>query len=280
MSSDPLRSTGLQSRRCPRLVCGIAPPAFRSRSTDATGRSWPACPRACPTSTAVHVHARRRAAVRDAPAADRGVGRHDPRRAPRRSSRSLLRHPGDAKVTTTEPSLGTAGNYELWISDGETVRTYSAAHKLGHGATGPAHRRRPRRPRPARACRAVYRPADGAADGDAARTRSSTPPATARTCWRPGAAGSSGTDGRSPDARRSSLECDHPRTIEIGGRPARLPHPGRGRPRRPGVILRLVETIGGGGDPRRRGRRLRARRAAAAVGLRRSRSRPGRPLMY
>jgi outer membrane lipoprotein-sorting protein len=43
----------------------------------------------------------------------------------------LLRHPGDARVTTTEPGRGTAGNYEVWISDGETVRTYSGPHRLG-----------------------------------------------------------------------------------------------------------------------------------------------------
>ena len=42
-----------------------------------------------------------------------------------------LRHPSDARVTTTQPALGTTANYELWISDGEVVRTYSAAHKLG-----------------------------------------------------------------------------------------------------------------------------------------------------
>src|SRR5687767_8675255 len=34
-----------------------------------------------------------------------------------------LRHPGEARVTTSEPGLGTAGNYEIWISDGSTVRT-------------------------------------------------------------------------------------------------------------------------------------------------------------
>ena len=43
----------------------------------------------------------------------------------------LLRHAGDARVTTTEEHRGTAGNYDLWLSDGETVRTYSAQHKLG-----------------------------------------------------------------------------------------------------------------------------------------------------
>ena len=44
---------------------------------------------------------------------------------------TLLRHPGEARVTTTEPDAGTRGNYELWLSDGTTVRTYAAAHKLG-----------------------------------------------------------------------------------------------------------------------------------------------------
>jgi hypothetical protein len=44
---------------------------------------------------------------------------------------TALRHPGAARVTTSEPALGTAGNYEIWISDGETVRTYSAPHRLG-----------------------------------------------------------------------------------------------------------------------------------------------------
>lgn len=43
----------------------------------------------------------------------------------------ILRHPGHAKVTTTEPDAGLAGPYEIWISDGETVRTYASAHRLG-----------------------------------------------------------------------------------------------------------------------------------------------------
>lgn len=42
----------------------------------------------------------------------------------------LLRHPGEARVTTTEPGLGTNANYEIWLSDGHTVRTYSAVHRL------------------------------------------------------------------------------------------------------------------------------------------------------
>jgi outer membrane lipoprotein-sorting protein len=42
-----------------------------------------------------------------------------------------LRHPGHARVTTTEPGTGVGTNFETWISDGESVRTYSRLHKLG-----------------------------------------------------------------------------------------------------------------------------------------------------
>ena len=43
----------------------------------------------------------------------------------------MLEHPGLARVTTSQPDLGLRGNYELWVSDGTTVRTYSGVHKLG-----------------------------------------------------------------------------------------------------------------------------------------------------
>jgi outer membrane lipoprotein-sorting protein len=42
-----------------------------------------------------------------------------------------LKHPGHARVVTAEPGGRAAGRHELWISDGEIVRTFSAAHKLG-----------------------------------------------------------------------------------------------------------------------------------------------------
>jgi len=44
---------------------------------------------------------------------------------------TTIRHPGQAKVVTTDPSLGIAANHDLWISDGEMVRTWSAGHKKG-----------------------------------------------------------------------------------------------------------------------------------------------------
>ena len=42
-----------------------------------------------------------------------------------------LRHPGQAKVTTSQAGQDVGGAYEVWVSDGEIVRTYSGAHKLG-----------------------------------------------------------------------------------------------------------------------------------------------------
>ena len=52
-----------------------------------------------------------------------------------------IAHPGHARVVTTEPGRTAAGRHELWISDGEIIRTYSAAHKLG---TSRPVRNRPR----------------------------------------------------------------------------------------------------------------------------------------
>lgn len=52
-----------------------------------------------------------------------------------------IAHPGHARVVTTEPGRTAAGRHELWISDGEIVRTFSAAHKLG---TSRPVRNRPR----------------------------------------------------------------------------------------------------------------------------------------
>ena len=43
----------------------------------------------------------------------------------------LLRHPGRARVTTIRPEDGTPTNHEVWLSDGELVRTYRAGHRLG-----------------------------------------------------------------------------------------------------------------------------------------------------
>lgn len=43
---------------------------------------------------------------------------------------ALIQHPGRARVTTTHPGRGTRGNYEVWLSDGVTVRTYSGLTRV------------------------------------------------------------------------------------------------------------------------------------------------------
>lgn len=43
----------------------------------------------------------------------------------------LLRHPGRVRVTTIRPEGGTPTNHDIWLSDGETIRTYRAGHGLG-----------------------------------------------------------------------------------------------------------------------------------------------------
>lgn len=156
----------------------------------------------------------------------------------------LLRHPGDARVTTTEPHRGTAGNYELWLSDGETVRTYSAPHKLGT-----------RRP-----VRHAVRGLEGRAGRDLPGTALVYVPLTplpAETlpdtfihpagycqnvlstgrCWM------SGTESIG-DRPAILVECDHPRTTEVAADRPDF-HIQIAVDRSDGVILRLIETIGG-----------------------------------
>ncbi len=43
----------------------------------------------------------------------------------------LLHHPGSARLTVTNPAGDVTRNHEVWLSDGETIRTYRAAHRLG-----------------------------------------------------------------------------------------------------------------------------------------------------
>ena len=154
---------------------------------------------------------------------------------------TMLRHPADARVTSTDPARGIAGNYEVWISDGETVRTYSATHRLGTE-------------RPVR--RSVAGLDDRDLPGMSTVYRAVTPLpmetlpdtfvhpagfcqnvlATGR-CWIAGSADVGGREG-------ITVECDHPRTTEIAGdRPDH--HFQLIVDRETGVILRLVETIGG-----------------------------------
>ncbi len=152
-----------------------------------------------------------------------------------------LRHPGEAKVVTTDPSLGVSANFDLWISDGATVRTWSAHHNKGT--------QRPARPRvgglddpdiPGPA--GVYRPLTGL-------PAESLPEAfvhPAGFCQNVLATGRSWVSGTGQVAGREAivLECDHPRSIGIAAdRPDH--HLQVSFDRDTGLIVRLVETIAG-----------------------------------
>jgi outer membrane lipoprotein-sorting protein len=151
-----------------------------------------------------------------------------------------VRHPGHARVTTTEAGRGAAGNFELWISDGETVRTYSGTHRLGTS--------RPVRDRP----RGL-----GADFPGRARVYEPVTPLPLETlpelfvhpagyCQNVLATGRTWISGTDVVHGREAiiLECSHPRTVErIADRPDF--HVQVAVDRAEGIITRLVETIGG-----------------------------------
>ena len=153
----------------------------------------------------------------------------------------MLRHPGQAKVTTSRPGEEVGGPYEIWISDGEIVRTYAARHKLGT--------QRPIRNRPR-----------GLGDADFPGMSRIYEPVTALpmetlpdTFVHPGgfcqnvlATGRCTIRGSAAIAGRAAihLRCDHPRTVELpGDRPDHAIDVSVDRDT--GVIVRLLETIGG-----------------------------------
>jgi hypothetical protein len=154
---------------------------------------------------------------------------------------SVLRHPGEAKVTTTRSTDAARPEYEVWISDGEIVRTYASAHGLGT--------QRPVRNRPR-----------GLDDPDLPGTAKVYEPVTALPmetlpdtfvhpagyCQNVLATGRCLVSGTDIVSGREAilLECDHPRTTELpGDRPDF--HISIAVDRETGVILRLVESIGG-----------------------------------
>lgn len=152
-----------------------------------------------------------------------------------------LRHPGEAKVTTTRDRHSGKAEYEIWISDGELVRTYAAAHRLGT--------QRPIRNRPR-----------GLADRDfpgSSRVYEPLTPLPMETlpetfvhpagfCQNVLATGRCWISGTELVGGREAivLGCDHPRTTEsVADRPDyRL---SIAADRQTGVILRLIESIGG-----------------------------------
>lgn len=156
-------------------------------------------------------------------------------------SEVTLRHPGQAKVLTSVPANGTANNFEVWLSDGETVRTFAAGRRVGT--------RRPVRHR--------VRGLDS--DGLPGRSRVYEPVTPlpmeslpdlflhpAGYCQNVLATGACEVTGTLDVAGREAivLECAHPRTIErVGDRPDFLIRIAVDR--QDGVILRLEESIGG-----------------------------------
>ena len=152
-----------------------------------------------------------------------------------------MRHPKDARVTTTRATDAARPEYEVWISDGEIVRTYASAHGLGT--------QRPVRNRPR-----------GLDDPDLPGTSKVYEPVTALPmetlpdtfvhpagyCQNVLATGRCMVSGTDVVAGREAilLACDHPRTTELpGDRPDF--HISIAVDRDTGVILRLVESIGG-----------------------------------
>jgi hypothetical protein len=152
-----------------------------------------------------------------------------------------LSHQGHAKVTTSEPALGTAGNYEIWISDGVTVRTYSGPHRLG--TERPVRDRvrglgDPDMPGPSR----VYVPLTALP----METLPETFVHPAGYCQNVLATGRCWISGTDVAGGRETIvvECDHPRTVErVADRPDF--HVRVAVDRLDGVIMRLTETIGG-----------------------------------
>lgn len=154
---------------------------------------------------------------------------------------AVLRHPGDAKVTTTRPNGTARSEYEVWISDGEIVRTYASAHHLGTQRpirNWPRGLNDPDFPGTAR----VYEPVTS--------LPSETLPETfvhpAGYCQNTLATGRCAITGTDVVIGREVvlLECDHPRTTELAGDRPDF-HISIAVDRDTGVILRLVELIGG-----------------------------------
>jgi hypothetical protein len=152
-----------------------------------------------------------------------------------------IRHPGHARVVTTEPGSGAVGQSEVWISDGKLVRTYSAVHRLGTS--------RPVRNRP-RGLRA------GAFPGSArvyvpitplpAETLVDTFVHPAGFCQNVLATGEAWISGTDRVAGREAIvvECAHPRAVEREvDRPDH--HIQVAVDRADGLITRLLESVGG-----------------------------------
>jgi outer membrane lipoprotein-sorting protein len=152
-----------------------------------------------------------------------------------------LRHPGQARVVTSEPTGRAVAPSDVWLSDGETVRTYSTAHRL---ATTRPVRNRPRGLdlKDIPGASKVYEP------------RTALPMETlaelfvhpAGYCQNVLATGDCWISGTEEVAGREAIlvDCDHPRAVEQSvDRPDY--HVQIAVDRETGVITRLVESVRG-----------------------------------
>jgi len=151
-----------------------------------------------------------------------------------------MRHPGHARVVTTEPGTKAAGRNEVWISDGEIIRTYSAGHKLG---TSRPVRNRPRNldPRSYPGRSTVYEPIT-ALPTETLAELFVHPAGYCQNVLATGECWISGTD-RVAGREAIVVECDHPRSVE---REVDRPdyHIQVAVDRLDGIITRLVESVG------------------------------------
>jgi hypothetical protein len=152
-----------------------------------------------------------------------------------------LQHPGHSRVVTTEPGAGAVGLSELWISDGKTVRTYSATHRLG------TSRRVRNRPRGLESggfpgWSKVYVPVTPLP----AETLAELFIHPAGYCQNVLATGRTWISGTEVIGRREAIvvDCDHPRAVEMTADRSDY-HVQLAVDRAEGVITRLVESIGG-----------------------------------
>ena len=152
-----------------------------------------------------------------------------------------VRHPGHARVVTTQPGKVAAGMHELWISDGEVVRTYSAAHKLG--TSRPVRNRvRGLDPRQYPGRSTVYEPIT-ALPMETLAELFVHPGGYCQNILATGVCWISGTD-RVAGREAIVLECDHPRAVErFVDRPDY--HIQVAVDRLDGIVTRLVESVAG-----------------------------------
>jgi hypothetical protein len=152
-----------------------------------------------------------------------------------------LRHPGHARVVTTARGGATTGSHELWISDGEVVRTYSAEHRLG--TSRPVRNRvRGLDPQQYPGRSTVYEPIT-ALPMETLAELFVHPAGYCQNVLATGPCWISGTD-RVAGRAAIVLECDHPRAVEQSvDRPDF--HIQVTVDRIDGLISRLVESVGG-----------------------------------